>query len=184
MSISTGWSSMRTIARNATHPVASPSAAPPPASSMKREEKLPRSNPADPGALNAIPRSPEKRTIPTPSLKRDSPLISMASLSLTPKLRRMLNTVIGSVGLISAPKTSAHSSGRNTPKSKAASLKARPIASVDMTTPMVAIAPTVHLRWRSFERSTFSAPANSRKPSIPLKTVEGRLISLTELFRS
>ena len=74
-------------------------------------------------------------TTPTPSLNSASPEISVSSSCGTLTCLSRLSTATGSVGLMSAPNTSAQASGRFTPSSRPRPHKPKPTTTVEITTP-------------------------------------------------
>lgn len=115
-------------------------------------------------------------TTPTPSLNKDSPAMSISSVLATRACFSTASTAMGSVGLISAPNTSAQAKAMGTESSWPAPQNMAPTRIVEITTPSVAMAPTVHALSRNKDRSICSAPANSRKASMPSSKVSEKLI--------
>ena len=92
-------------------------------------------------------------TTPTPSLNKDSPAMSISSVLATRACFSTASTAMGSVGLISAPKTSAQANEMGKENSWPAPQNMTPTRMVEMTTPSVAMAPTVHARSRNSDKS-------------------------------
>ena len=97
-------------------------------------------------------------------------LLSTSSVSGTLTFFRVASTATGSVGLMSAPNTSAHASGSGLPMRSAASQNAPPTRAVEIRVPRSASVATAQARSRSVRRSRLIAPANSRKASMPFIT--------------
>ena len=114
--------------------------------------------------------------MPTPSLNSASPCISTSSRFEMETWRSVLITATGSVGLISAPNTSAHASGSGWPMRSETSQTATPTSAVDTVVPINASAATGQARSRNRCRSRFSAPAKIRKASIPFITTSVKSI--------
>ena len=82
----------------------------------------------------------------------------------------MARTATGSVGLMRAPKTSAHGSDSGWPSTPDANQTATPTIAVDRIVPATAKRATGPARSRKVPMSRPREPANSRKASMPLKT--------------
>ena len=109
--------------------------------------------------------------MPTPSLNSASPSISTCSASGTRTFFSTLSTATGSVGLISAPNTMAHSSGTGRPTARLAPQKAKPTIRVEIKVPTTARVSTGRARLRSASKLTCMDPANSRNDSMPFITI-------------
>ena len=141
-----------------------PSAAPPTTSTTNSSPTC-----HNPGSVScrAIPSSTVNTTTPTPSLNSDSPSSAAFKVGGTRTDSKIPSTAMGSVGLISAPNTNAHTNGSGWPAKPATTQMPQPTSPTDSIVPTVAKAPTVRHRHRSAGMSTCSAPANSRKLSMP-----------------
>ena len=155
---------MLRMAAKPSQPMPSPSSTPPPASCAKCRAALPSDSSAPPAAA---PSRMANTTTPTPSLNRLSPATVARSAGGTAARPSTAITATGSVGEISAPNTSAHSSGTSMPKAPASSLKPMPTMAVETSTPSVLSARIGQRLRRMSPQSTCIAPANSRNDSIP-----------------
>ena len=118
-------------------------------------------------------------TTPMPSLNSDSPASVAFIVGGTRTDSKMPSTATGSVGLIRAPNTSAQTNGIGWP-ARSAMIQMPPATSpVDSSVPRVASALTVRHRRRNADRSTCSAPANSRKLSMPCISVSWKSIRIS-----
>ncbi len=116
-----------------------------------------------------------KTTIPTPSLKRLSPATALCSESGTFSSFRTPSTETGSVGAMRAPNTKYQIGAIDRPSSRPTPHVASPTRTVETITPTVESSSTGSQALRSLSRSTCSAPANSRKLSIPCNSVSVKL---------
>jgi hypothetical protein len=89
----------------------------------------------------ASPSRTAKSTTPTPSLKRDSPVILISSPFGACADLRIPMTAIGSVGEISAPKTKQSRRRMGSPTRSSTIHAARPTIVVEISTPTVARTP-------------------------------------------
>ena len=115
----------------------------------------------------AIASTTVNRTTPTPSLNRDSPAIVACRALGTFTVLNRPSTATGSVGLISAPKTSAQTKGMSSANHPNRNHIAPPTTKVEIRVPRTAITEMVSRWFLKPVKSACSAPANSRKLSIP-----------------
>ena len=114
-----------------------------------------------------MPTKTRNTTYPTPSLNKLSPAILVSRDFFKLAARSTPNTATGSVGDIKAPNTRAIIRG-----APVIQLKPTPATTVDRATPIVAINSTTRqLALRSVSL-TWSAPANSKSPSMPSSKAE------------
>ena len=154
-----------------TQPSARPKITPPTASIRN---SLPMPSTLAGAAPLAMPSRTMNTTTPTPSLNRDSPAILISSALGAPNCFSVASTAIGSVGEISAPNTRHQINGIGMPMRLNTSQAPNPTRAVDISTPTLASAPTTHWCSRSRARSTCSAPANSRKLSMPCNSASSK----------
>ena len=169
---------MLRMSRKVTQPSSAPKAMPPKTSTPKSfSTSLTRwSSEALPVAMLRMVR---KTTTPTPSLKSDSPTILVSSFFGTPACFSTPSTAMGSVGLISAPKSRQWMKATGCPMAAKTQWERAPTRKVLVSTPTVA-------KTRMGQRCSFSrsqsvcmAPAKSRKPSMMSSTMVLKSISPT-----
>ncbi len=147
--------------------MARPKSAPPSTSCVKRPATCATVAFSPP---TAMPSSTTNSTTAKPSLRSDSPASFISSDFSTCTDLRIARTEIGSVGEMSAPNSRHQMSGTAWPSAAKIPHMARPAIAVETTTPRLARKPTAHLRLARSVRSTCSAPAKSRKESMPFSS--------------